>query len=180
MFRNLIVSALMLFTALAWAECDPDEEECPPTAAEIEAAIKAKIPFEFIKVRQVTSLKKTEIISYIAVYIAENYVSPKTVIQLNDPTNGRIVFQVRIWDESAGIFTNIKGIDATLSIDAKDGRFRLKATAVDGIRSANGVFTASINSEHGPDIKPVAYKLLGQLLNKLEVYLNKAKKDADW
>lgn len=69
-------------------------------------------------------MNKNEIIAHSAAFIAEKFVSAKSVIQLKDPELGKIVGDVVLMNSKAGFFDAFKGIKGRLILDAKDGKYR--------------------------------------------------------
>src|SRR5216117_2098128 len=95
-------------------------------------ASTSETPYIFEKIESV-ELTKKEIIAHANAFIAERFVSAKSVIQLNDSDLGKIVGDVVLMKPQPGAFDAFKGIKTRLVLDAKDGRYRLQASNVEGI-----------------------------------------------
>jgi len=135
-------------------------------------------PYKFAKVQEV-ALNKSEIIKASHLYIAENFKYSKNGIQLNDPDAGSFIANLRIMDNDAGFFDAFKGITFLLSVEAKDKKFRIKAThivAIDG----NGAVSAfgDVNGSNRYRIEPLADKILNKLTADIQAHLEKEKDDA--
>jgi hypothetical protein len=141
----------------------------------------AEAPYVFEKVESV-DLSRKEIIAHANAFIAERFVSAKSVIQLNDPELGKIVGDVVIMNSQAGFFDAFKGIKTRLVLDAKDGRYRLQASNVEGI-DGKGVVPAmwgKLESANRYRIEPLAQSLLPAFSEDLHAYLKKAKEKANF
>lgn len=189
MLRYSIAIVLTLCIGQAWAECDPDFEDCdaqvqksPEQIAKEKAQEELlKKPFDFTEVRKV-NLKKDEIIKFSASYIAENFKSAKKVIELNDLSQGKIIGNVILRNSEAGFFDAFHGIEATIIIEAKENRFRFKAINVYGLTKdmVRSVWSSEVDGSNAYRIKPMAYKVLNKFLTNIENYLNKAKSESKW
>jgi hypothetical protein len=141
----------------------------------------ADTPYVFERIESV-ELTKKEIIAHANAYIAENFVSARRVIQLSDPELGKIVGDVVLMKGDAGLFDAFKGIKTRLVLDARDGRYRLQATNVEGI-DGTGVVPAmwgKLESANRYRIEPLAQSLLPALAADLQTYLKKAKEKANF
>ncbi len=63
-------------------------------------------------------------------FIAEKLVSAKSVIELRDDELGKIVGDVVLANKDAKLFDAFKGIKTRMTLDAKDGKYRLRFTDV--------------------------------------------------
>jgi hypothetical protein len=138
-------------------------------------------PYVFEKIESV-DLSKKEIIAHANAFIAERFVSAKSVIQLSDSELGKIVGDVVLMNAQAGFFDAFKGIKIRLVLDAKDGRYRLQASNVEGI-DAKGVVPATwgrLESANRYRIEPLAQSLLPAFAEDLLAYLKKAKEKASF
>jgi len=141
MLRIFLTCIVLSFSYYAVADCDPDFEDCdaieemtPEQKAKEAAEAKAleeliNKPFKFAEVREV-NFKKEEIIIHAASFISEKFVSGKSVIQVNDPQNGKISGNIILKDPKANFFHYFHYIQCHLIIEAKDGRFRMQAKNV--------------------------------------------------
>ena len=186
MLKYIPLLALLFFSFPAYSvNCDPEEEDCPPTAEELAAEAEAKKPFKFVEVRKVKGMKKEEIIKHIASYIAENFGSAKKVIEFNDPKLGKLIGNVILMKKEIGFFTICAGIEVTIIIDAKDGRFRLSPKNIVGLMKDHKPMGWSgsakdIEGHNAYRIKPVAYEVLNDFITEMTNYLKSANKNSDW
>lgn len=139
-----------------------------------------KPPFIWEKIATV-DLTKKEIVTYTNAFIAEKFVSGKSVIELTDPERGKIVGTVVLMNPDAKMLNPFHGIYGRLIVDAKDGRYRLQMTnivAVDskGLKANWG----EIESANNYRIQPMADKVLADFAAELNAYLTNAKKSAEW
>lgn len=208
LYLRIILAMFFFFQfSLVLAECDPDsDDDCdrPPTVEEIAqqkaeavAEAKAKLPFKFVEVREVPGMKSADIINNAVLFVTSRFVvkqtkgwggamlydapkNAKDLIIVNDSENGRLVFD--IFKMEGGAFSYIKGINARVLLEAKEGRFRFKVNKLEGMRTndANPKYRADVDSEYGSDIKPFAYKILNKYLADLHSYLKKSKIDSNW
>lgn len=126
-------------------------------------------------------LSKIEIISHSTAFLAEKFVSAKSVIQLKDPELGKIVGNVVLMNAKPGYFDAFKGIKARLVLDAKDGKYRLQMSNIeavdgDGIRSPLG----RLEGANKDRIEPVARSILAEFSDELTAYLREAKASENW
>ena len=126
-------------------------------------------------------LSKNEIITQAAAFIAAKFVSAESVIQLQDAELGRIVGDVVLHDRDARMLAAFKGIKARITIDAKDGRYRLQATHIVGI-DGNGRVSpwGEVESANQYRVEPLAAKLLVAFEQDLTSHLKNAKASAEW
>jgi hypothetical protein len=127
-------------------------------------------------------MKKAEIVAHVNAFIAERFVSGKSVIQLSDPELGRVVGDVVLMNSKAGVFDAFKGIKTRIVVDAKDGRFRLQASNVEGINGKGVVppVWGKLESANRYRIEPLAQSLLPPFADEFHEYLKKAKAKADF
>jgi hypothetical protein len=146
-----------------------------------DAKSSADAPYVFERISTV-DLGKKELIAHVNAFIAERFVSGKSVVQLNDPELGRIVGDIVLMNPTAGFFDAFKGIKTRFIVDARDGRFRLQATNVEGI-DGNGVVPPNwgkLESANRYRIEPLAQSLLPAFADALHDYLKKAKEKANF
>jgi hypothetical protein len=144
-------------------------------------ASSADAPYVFERIENV-ELSKKEIVAHTSAFIAEKFVSARSVIQLNDSELGKLVGDVVLMNTQAGFFDAFKGIKTRLVLDARDGRYRLQASNVEGI-DGNGVVPAmwgKLESANRYRIEPLAQSLLKALAEDLSEYLKKAKEKANF
>lgn len=168
------------------------EEKGKPTFKERMAAEKAKRaekaanradqdkPYVFTKVHQI-DLSKKEIILHIRAYIAEKFVSAKSVIEISDLELGKLVGDISLRDPEAGWLSVYRGINARIMFDAKDGKYRLKATNVVNL-SQEGLPEPMITVEGGNRqwMEPMANRLLNDFADEVQKHLISAKSGDDW
>ena len=137
-------------------------------------------PYVFERIENV-DLNKSEIIIHSTAFIAEKFVSAKSVIQLKDPELGKIVGDVVLMNSKAGLFDAFKGIKGRLVLDAKDGRYRLQMSNIEAI-DGNGVVSpfGRLEGANRYRIEPLAKSLLAEFSDELTGYLKKAKASANW
>ncbi|WP_277058753.1 DUF4468 domain-containing protein [Trichlorobacter lovleyi] len=130
---------------------------------------------------QTVDMKKAEIISLLTAYIAEKFVSAKSVIQLRDSGLGKIVGDVILWSKDAGFFDAFQGIKARLVIDSKDGKYRIQFMNIHGVNS-RGMTTAFSEFEGANRyrIEPMAKTIMDDFSNELQTYLEKTKTTSNW
>ncbi len=164
----LAILALAAFVPTVYAE-EAKSEEKPSDS-----------PYVFERIENV-DLNKSEIISYSSAFIAEKFVSAKSVIQLKDSELGKIVGNVVLINSKAGFFDAFKGIKGRLVLDAKDGRYRLQMSNIEAI-DGNGVVSAfgRLEGANRYRIEPMAKSMLAEFSNELTGYLKKAKNSAKW
>lgn len=136
--------------------------------------------YVFEKIENV-DLNKNEIITHSTAFIAEKFVSAKSVIQLKDPELGKIVGDVVLMNSKAGFFDAFKGIKGRLVLDAKDGRYRLQMSNIEAI-DGNGVVSSfgRLEGANRYRIEPMAKSVLAEFSDELTTYLRKAKASANW
>jgi hypothetical protein len=140
----------------------------------------ADSPYVFEKIENV-ELNKKEIIAHSNAFIAEKFVSAKSVIQLNDAELGKIVGDVVLMNSKAGFFDGFKGIKTRLVLDAKDGKYRLQASNVEGIDGNGAVsFWGKLEGANRYRIEPLAQSVLSEFADDLLSYLRKAKSSANF
>lgn len=144
------------------------------------ALTKEKEPYIFEAVKEV-ALTKAEIISYANAFIAEKFVSAKSVIQMNDPNLGKIVGDVALINPKAKFGHAFKGIRGRFVLDAKDGKFRLQMSNIVGTDN-NGVEKAwgKLEGANRYRIEPMAVSILENFTTELQKYLNNAKANDNW
>ena len=192
MFRYSAVLLLALFTSNVIAECDPDFDDCdaetevvksPEQLAKEKALAELiKKPFVFAEVRKV-DLTKEEIITNTAVFIAQKFVSSKSVIDVNSPTQGKLAGNIILKDPDAGWLDIYKYISLQLIVEAKNGRFRMQAKNVHGLLNDFGrppEHMSGIEGRNADVLKPKTYKLLNKLLSELNSHLLKTKANSKW
>lgn len=137
-------------------------------------------PYEFKRIGEV-SLSKGEIVRFTRSYFAEKFVSGRDVVQMADEQLGKVVADVILDDPNAGMFDVFTRIKARLAIDAKDGRYRLRAVDIVGLSSDSlDERGGDINGMNRDRIEPMANNILKQFADDLHVYLQRAKQDAEW
>jgi hypothetical protein len=126
-------------------------------------------------------LSKIEIISHSTAFIAEKFVSAKSVIQLKDPEMGKIVGNVVLMNPKPGYFDAFKGIKARLVLDAKDGEYRLQMSNIEAV-DGDGVVSplGRLEGANRYRIEPVANSVLAEFSDELTAYLRKAKASENW
>ncbi len=126
-------------------------------------------------------LNKSEIVAHSNAFIAEKFVSAKSVIQLKDPELGKIVGDVVLMNSKAGFFDAFKGIKVRLVIDAKDGKYRMQMSNIEAI-DGNGDVSAfgKLEGANRYRIEPMAKSVLSDFSNELSAYLKKAKASSNW
>jgi hypothetical protein len=136
--------------------------------------------FVFEKISPV-ELSKKEIITQAAAFIAAKFVSARSVIQLQDAELGKIVGDVILHDRDARMLAAFKGVKVRITIDAKDGRYRLQATNIVGI-DGNGAVSpwGEVESANQYRIEPLAAKLLNDFEQELTSHLKTAKAAENW
>jgi hypothetical protein len=164
----LTVLAIILIVPAAYAEESKNKEEL------------SDIPYVFEKIENV-DLNKSEIITHSTAFIAEKFVSAKSVLQLKDAELGKIVGDVVLMNSKAGFFDAFKGIKGRLVIDAKDGRYRLQMTKIEAI-DGNGVVSpfGRLEGANRYRIEPMAKSILAEFSGEFTEYLKKAKASANW
>lgn len=173
--KSYLSVALSLLLALAAASAPMAHSE---DAKSEEKPANAEYVFERI---ENVEMSKNEIIAHSAAFIAEKFVSAKSVIQLNDPELGKIVGDVVLMNSNARFLDAFKGIKGRLVLDAKDGRYRLQMSnivAIDG----NGVESAwgKLEGANRYRIEPMAKSVLATFSDELAAYLKKAKASGNW
>ena len=136
--------------------------------------------FVFERIENV-EMDKKDIISNSVAFIAEKFVSAKSVIQLKDPELGKIVGDVVLMNSKSGFLDAFHGIKTRIVLDAKDGKYRLQmsnvvATDRNGIESPWG----KIEGANRYRIEPMAQSVLCEFSNELLNYLKKVKANANW
>lgn len=164
----LAVMAIVVIVPVAFAEESKNEEKLSDG------------PYVFEKIENV-DLSKSEIITYSAAFIAEKFVSAKSVLQLKDAELGKIVGDVVLMNSKAGFFDAFKGIKSRLVIDAKDGRYRLQMTGIEAI-DGKGVVSpfGRLEGANRYRIEPMAKLLLAEFSGEFTEYLKKAKASENW
>lgn len=137
----------------------------------------ADAPYVFSKIQSV-KLSKFEIIKNTHSFVAENFRYSKNGIQLNDPDVGNFIANVLVQDKDAGFFDAFHGITCMLQVEAKEHKYRIKATHViavdtDGNESPFG----EIEGGNRYRIEPLANKVLEKLSSDLQSHLEKSKED---
>jgi hypothetical protein len=165
--------SVLLIATIAFSSSAPAESEGKKDGG-------ADAPFVFERFEAV-ELSQKHIVAHTAAFIAERFVSSKSVMQLKDPELGKIVGDIVLMNANAGFFDAFKGIKTRVVLDAKDGRYRLRATNVEGI-DGNGVVPAwgKLKGPNRYRIEPMAQGLLTGFADDLLAYLKKAKADGNW
>lgn len=167
-------SALSIFIVLATVALPVYAEE-----GENEA-VTSDGPYVFERIENV-DLNKSEIVAHSAAFIAEKFVSAKSVIQLKDPDLGKIVGDVVLMNSKAGFFDAFKGIKGRLVLDAKDGKYRLQMSSIVAIDGNGGVSPfGKLEGANRYRIEPMTNSVLGEFSDELTAYLKNAKTSADW
>jgi hypothetical protein len=171
--RPIVLSLLLSLFAIGSipvAYCDEAKKE--------EKA--SDVAFVFERIENV-ELTKNEIIAHSTAYIAEKFVSAKSVIQMKDPELGKIVGDIVLMNPKAGFLDAFKGIKGRLVIDAKDGKYRLQMSNIEGI-DGNGVVPAfgKLEGANRYRIEPMSKSVLATFSDELTAYLKKAKASANW
>jgi hypothetical protein len=162
--------AIVAATSAPLAYCEDTKVEDKP----------ADVAYIFERIENV-ELNKSEIIAHSAAFIAEKFVSAKSVIQLKDPELGKIVGDVVLMNSNAGFFDAFKGIKGRLVLDAKDGRCRLQMSnivAMDGNGDESG--WGKLEGPNRYRIEPMAKIVLSKFSDELVAYLKKAKASGSW
>jgi hypothetical protein len=164
----LAALAVALIVPIIYAE-DAKTEEQPSEG-----------PYIFERIENV-DLNKSEIITHSVAFIAEKFVSAKSVIQLKDPELGKIVGDVVLMNSKAGFFDAFKGIKGRLVLDAKDGRYRLQMSNIEAIDGSGAVSPfGKLESANRYRIEPMAKSVLAEFSDELTGYLKTAKASANW
>jgi hypothetical protein len=137
-------------------------------------------PYVFERVENV-DLNKSEIVAHSAAFIAEKFVSAKSVIQLKDPELGKIVGDVVLMNSKARFLDAFKGIKGRLVLDAKDGKYRVQMSNIEAV-DGNGVVSpfGKLEGANRYRIEPMAKSVLAEFSDEITAYLKKAKASANW
>jgi hypothetical protein len=137
-------------------------------------------PYVLERVENV-DLSNSEIVAHSAAFIAEKFVSAKSVIQLKDPELGKIIGDVVLMNSKARFLDSFKGIKSRLVLDAKDGKYRLQMSNIEAI-DGNGVLSpfGKLEGANRYRIEPMAKSVLAEFSDELTAYLKKAKASANW
>lgn len=135
--------------------------------------------FVYEKIESV-ELSRREIIGYAAAFLAEKFKSSKSVIELRDEDLGKIVGDVILKDEKAGMFDAFKEIKARIILDAKHGRYRLQATNLVGLDGNGNTTFGKIEGANQYRLEPLALNVLPPFADELKAYLTKAKASRDF
>jgi len=123
-------------------------------------------------------MNKKKIIAHSAAFIAEKFVSAKSVIQLKDPELGKIVGDVVLMNSKAKFLDAFKGIKGRLIVDAKDGKYRMRMSNIvavdgDGVEANWG----KLESANRYRIEPMAKSVLAEFSDELTSYLKEGPDD---
>lgn len=150
---------------------------CEETRTEEKASDE---PYVFERIDNIEMIK-SEIIMNAHAFIAEKFVSAKSVIQLKDEELGKIVGDVVLMNSKAKMFDAFKGIQTRITLDAKDQKYRFQASNIEAT-DGRGV-VASWGKLEGANryrIEPMAQSILNEFADELLAYLKKAKADSNW
>ena len=145
------------------------------------ASGKNKEPYVYKSINEV-SLTKAEIISYSSQFIAQKFVSGKSVIELKDKELGKIVGNIVLMNKKAKFFHAFKGISGNMTISAKKGKFKFEMASIVGTdgkgKKAN---FGELEGANRYRIEPMTVQILDEFVLELKNYLSKAKaSDDDW
>jgi hypothetical protein len=137
-------------------------------------------PYVFERIESV-ELSKSEIVAHAGAFIAEKFVSAKSVIQLKAPELGKIVGDVVLMNKDAGFLDAFKGIKGRLVLDAKDGKYRLQMSNIEAI-NGNGVVSpfGKLEGANRYRIEPMANTVLTTFSDQLTAYLRNANASSNW
>lgn len=140
-----------------------------------------KAPYEYEQIKDVAGLGKKEIVAQTNAFIAETFKSGKTVTEMSDADAGKIIGNVILIDPAAGILSPFKGFQATMTVDAKDGKYRLRftnVTAVDQKLQPSGF--GKVEGANNYRLQPIADRVFPEFGAKYDAYIRKAKTDDNW